>query len=175
MKASLALTGVFLLISTYYLFPPGIIPQSNPPNKPQVSHPSKCGSCSHTKYQDPSLTQEEITNLLVGWKKQNWQGGEYVEKLLYYQSQIEPQLDKFRSLLPPTQLEFLQREMKRQTVEIEIRAIDQQGNIYAHLKPQQVPLGVKQHLQVTPSTSLQPHEFNGTVKRVGKDHLWVRM
>ncbi len=69
---------------------------------------------------------------------------------------------------------FLWEELKRTHVRISLRVIDIHGEIRSWLPPTRVPLD-RRHVFEMETENLQPLVTSGTVKRVGLDHLWVRL
>ncbi len=70
---------------------------------------------------------------------------------------------------------WLRRELGRTTATFSLRMIDEQGVERARVPPTPMALGVKLHMQVNDGQHTGPFNANGTVVRVGRDHVWIRM
>ncbi len=69
---------------------------------------------------------------------------------------------------------FLEKELRRNTVRVEVRVVDEHGELRASLPSTAVPLD-RRHVFDLDEHNLQPLSVSGTVKRVGLDHLWTRL
>ena len=75
---------------------------------------------------------------------------------------------------PPTEA-FLRRELERRHARLDVRFLNADGSERLRLGARRIPLDEKQHLFPSHAEALTPPEISGTVRRVGLDHLWVRL
>ena len=98
-----------------------------------------------------------------------------LEELLFYGPQTRQLIESFGvAALDTNRAGFLCDELKRTHARISLRVIDSNGDIRTWLKPTRVPLD-RRHVFEMETKNLQPLVTSGTVKRVGLDHLWVRL
>lgn len=98
-----------------------------------------------------------------------------LEALLFHREATKLQLFSSEALaLDPKRQGLLERELKRDTAYLEVRVRDAAGRVRLRLPETRVALDEKQHLE-TENDLAQHVEYSGTVKRVGLDHLWVRL
>lgn len=65
-------------------------------------------------------------------------------------------------------------ELSRDVVRVEMRLVDDAGNVRGELSHRMVPLSQKQHLTFAETGTLGAFLTAGRVKRVGLGHLWSR-
>lgn len=122
------------------------------------------------------LEAELIPGILEEWNSQPI--GEptiELETLLFYladtrafiEAQGTPGLDQAHA-------DFLKAELARDTVSMEMRLLDEAGQVRGFLSAPSFPLWEKQHLTFTGTGSLGHLETGGKAKRVGLAHLWTR-
>jgi hypothetical protein len=70
---------------------------------------------------------------------------------------------------------WLRRELGRTVATFSLRMIDEHGVERARVPETPMALGVKLHMQVDDGQHTGPFNANGTVVRVGRDHVWIRM
>ena len=70
---------------------------------------------------------------------------------------------------------MLRHELRRTTATFSLRMIDEHGVERARVPETAMALGVKLHMQVDDGVHTGPFNANGTVVRVGRDHVWIRM
>jgi hypothetical protein len=98
-----------------------------------------------------------------------------LEALLFHREATKLELFSVEALaLDTKRAEFLARELERDTAYLEVRVRDAAGRVRIRLPEQRVALDEKQHIE-TENDLAQHVEYSGTVKRVGLDHLWVRL
>ena len=98
-----------------------------------------------------------------------------LDQLVYYGPQTLRMLDSVGTgNLTSAQTELLRRELRRTHALIEIRVVDEHGDIRTWLPSTRVPLD-RRHVFEMEVKNLQPLITSGTVKRVGLDYLWVRL
>jgi hypothetical protein len=98
-----------------------------------------------------------------------------LETLLFHGAQIGEALDELDGVLDAESETFLRRELARQHARLDVRFVDENGSERLRLGARRIPLGEKQHLFPSRAQALTPPEISGTVRRVGLDHLWVRL
>lgn len=81
---------------------------------------------------------------------------------------------ELESLLKPSQITFLEQQLRRNKVSVEVRIVDEHGQVRADLPATSVPLD-RRHVFELDEHGIQPMVVSGTVKRVGLDHLWTRL
>ena len=98
-----------------------------------------------------------------------------LDSLLFYGRQTSQLMKRYGTgNLSPATAESLKRELKYTHAKISIRVIDESGETRSWLTPTKVPLD-RRHVFSMQTQRLQPLVISGTVKRVGRDHLWTRL
>ena len=98
-----------------------------------------------------------------------------LEELLYYGPQTRSIIEQFGfSPLDSSRATFLWEQLKTTHARISIRVIDEAGDIRTWLEPTLVPFD-RRHVFEMETNRLQPLVTSGTVKRVGLNHMWVRL
>jgi hypothetical protein len=135
---------------------------------------SGCGSGA--KKYVPPLHKDEFERLIAEFAQEPLDPpGEALESLLFHHRDARSYLAQDWLLwLDPERRAFLRRELSRTHAWIAFRVLDDEGAVRMQVDPTRVPLTEKQHLLPNTVADVQPAEFNGTVVRVGRDHLWVR-
>jgi hypothetical protein len=101
-------------------------------------------------------------------------GSPGLETLLFHHRETARTLAQHPLLaLDPVRRAFLQREAARDEVTVALRVIDAEGRERLSTGRRVVPLSRKVHLAAR-GPDMQAGEFNGTVVRVGLNHLWAR-
>ena len=98
-----------------------------------------------------------------------------LEELLFYGPQTKSHivstgfgpLDKKRA-------DLLWEQLKFSHARVSIRVVDEQGEVRTWLEKSRVPFD-RRHVFEMETQNLQPLVTSGTVKRVGLNHLWVRL
>ena len=145
---------------------------------PEEQTPADCKtSCSLGDQTDEHhLSDGEVEVLLEDWNLQPL--GEptiELETLLFYFKDTQHFLDEHGALgLDPQHEAFLRQELARDTVTMEMRLLDSQGQVRGTIPPTEIPLKEKQHITFAGTGSLKHLETGGKVKRVGLAHLWSR-
>lgn len=70
---------------------------------------------------------------------------------------------------------YLRTQLLRRTATFSLRIIDEHGVERAKVPATPMALGVKLHMQVDDGVHTGPFNANGTIVRVGRDHVWIRM
>lgn len=141
-----------------------------------ASDPEACQTgCSLAKHDIPPFRRGDFEKALRAYARDPATApGEALEKLLFYGKETRSYIARHGTgALPAEHLAFLTRELRRRHAIVEIRMIDESGQVRVAYGPQRVPLGQKEHLQPK-VRDLQPLEINGTVMRTGLYHLWSR-
>ena len=77
--------------------------------------------------------------------------------------------------LNPQQEAFLRQELSRDTYDMEMRLVDDDGSVRATVTRSDVPLDHKEHLEFDlDGSGLQAFITSWRSKRVGLHHLWSR-
>jgi hypothetical protein len=98
-----------------------------------------------------------------------------LSELLFYASQTRARLaEDDRPTLPGDHEAVLRRELARTTARIELRVIDEHGQVRAWMDATRVPLGEKQHIHLD-NKNLPGVTASGTVLRTSLYHLWTRI
>jgi hypothetical protein len=98
-----------------------------------------------------------------------------LDTLLYYAGSTAHFLAALGELdLDPVRGAFLQSELARTQVTMEMRLVDDSGAIRGTVLAAGIPLGEKQHLRFRSTGSLGHLESGGRVRRVGLNHIWSR-
>lgn len=136
-----------------------------------------CASgCATSRHPTKQLTRRHFRHLLADFSVEPVdEAGEAFETLLYYGRQVTAMLDRDGpGPLDPLRAALLKQELARGRAEVSIRLVDESGVVRASLPPTSVPLDRRHEFKLVPH-NLQPLIASGTVKRVGRDHLWTRL
>jgi hypothetical protein len=136
-----------------------------------------CASgCAASHHPTEQLTDRHFEQLLADYSVEPIaEAGEAFETLLFYGRQVIGLLDRNGSgPLDPLRAAVLRQELGRGHAELAIRIVDESGVVRAILPPTSVPLDRRHEFKLVPH-NLQPLIASGTVKRVGRDHLWMRL
>lgn len=136
-----------------------------------------CASgCAASHHPTDELTSEHFQKLLEQYASQPMSGDSpALEELLYF----GPQAKKFIEQegfgpIDSQRATLLWDELKVTHAKISIRVVDEAGAIRTWLEPTLVPFD-RRHVFKMETNNLQPLVTSGTVKRVGLEHLWVRL
>lgn len=136
-----------------------------------------CASgCAASRHPTETLTEEHFEFLMKEFSKQpKSQNSEALEQLLYFGPQTKKMIEQFGfQPLDSSRATFLWSELQTTHAKISIRVIDQTGKIRTWLEPTLVPFD-RRHVFKMETNDLQPLVTSGTVKRVGLNHMWVRL
>ena len=170
---------------------PPLLPAPKPALKPAVApvessgqvapvssaeEPTCVGSCSAVSDGPSKSHPAKIRGWLADYANQPMsRESPALEALLFHREATKLELSSFEALaLDDTRATFLERELQRASAFLEVRVRDAAGQVRVHLPEQRVALDEKQHIE-TENDLAQHVEYSGTVKRVGLDHLWVRL
>ncbi len=100
---------------------------------------------------------------------------EALEELLYYGPQTVRLIRESGFCgLDSERRNFLWNELQTTHATISIRVVDESGMVRTRAESTRVPLD-RRHVFEMETNNLQPLVTSGTVKRVGLDHIWVRL
>ena len=98
-----------------------------------------------------------------------------LESLLYYGAQTRMFIDSIGTgALDSDRARFLAEQLGVTHAKIAIRVTDEEGIVRTWLDPTRVPFD-RRHVFEMQTNQLQPLVTSGTIKRVGLDHIWVRL
>jgi len=140
-------------------------------------HQQCASGCAVSHHPTQRLSIAECQSLLVAYQKTPFdQQGDALDALLYYgvQTQVRLRNQLLSDLLDADHLRFLKTELSRDRAIVAIRLVDQFGKVRANLPPTEVPQHVRQVFKFDVH-DIQPLICSGTVKRVGKNHIWQRL
>jgi len=136
-----------------------------------------CASgCAASRHPTPELSAERFQELLDRYAIQPMsEESTALEELLFYGRQSRTLLAQLGpGALDPLRAAMLEVELHRNQALIEIRLVDEAGEIRSWQTPTQVPLD-RRHVFEMQTKRLQPLVTSGTVKRVGLDYVWTRL
>ena len=155
---------------------PSSRPVTPPDLAPVSSAPDCVGSCSAVSDGPSAVGAAKLRGWLQEFRGQPMSGeSQALEALLFHREAARAELESAEALaLDPKRRALLERELTRDAAFLEVRVRDTSGRVRLRLAKTRVALDEKQHLAL--SNDLAQHvEYSGTVKRVGLDHLWVRL
>jgi hypothetical protein len=148
-------------------------------NGPPSAQPSGSGcskaACSLGDAGGHGLSEAEFVDLLDQWATEPL--GEStlaLDTLLFDASRSQQLLAVHGGRLPEARQAWLEQELARSEVAIEMRLVDEHGSVRGTLASEHFSLREKQHLVFEDVGSLGWLETGGKVKRVGLAHLWSR-
>lgn len=136
-----------------------------------------CASgCAATRHPTEELTRYRFQQLLANFSDEPIdEPGLAFETLLYFGRQSAAWLERAGAApLDPMRAALLRAELKQTHAEVSIHVVDEVGEIRATLHATRVPLDRRHEFKLDPH-NLQPLIASGTVKRVGRDHVWTRL
>lgn len=136
-----------------------------------------CASgCAASRHPTETLGKAEFARLMRRLEQAPLdRNNNALETLLYYGRQTSDLLLKHGAFgVSATTLSRLNQELQRTHALVEIRVVDEHGEVRSRLQPTRVPLD-RRHVFEMETKNLQPLVTSGTVKRVGLDHLWTRL
>ena len=151
-----------------------------PHRPPEAATPSSAESCSSTgcslgDARGPELSEADFIALLDAWAAEPL--GEStlaLDTLLFDAARSSALLELHGERLPEARRAWLEAELARDEVVIEMRLVDERGRERGALASAAFPLREKQHLVFQDTGTLGWLETGGKVKRVGLGHLWSR-
>ncbi|BBM82007.1 hypothetical protein [Candidatus Uabimicrobium amorphum] len=141
---------------------------------PQISTSGCVTGCGAIPDTTPAITKDEFMKHLQAFANSPIDEQSLdLETLLFYGKETRKWLPE-QSILDEDHLRFLQRELQKTHAEIQLRVIDDEGNVRIELEPRIVEIGQKYHEHIHTTHDMQELEISGTIKRVGVHHLWSR-
>lgn len=140
-------------------------------------HQQCASGCAVSHHPTRRLSVDECRDLLVAYQETPFdQQSDALDALLYYgvQTQVRLRKESLRNLLDTEHVQSLNKELSRDRAVVAIRIVDQSGKVRANLPPTEVPQHVRQVFEFD-VYDIQPLICSGTVKRVGKNHIWQRL
>jgi hypothetical protein len=171
------LLGALLLLAACATPGPGYTVVAPKRVGPAMAPLKECqGGCAFTRNKADDLGDEKIDALFAKVSKDAVGAeSESLDMLLFHDGEVRAHLAHSRGKLPPAWEAWLGRELDRQSAFFSLRIVDEQGKIRAVVPETRMALGVKLHMEVTDGDRTGPFNANGTIVRVGRDHLWIRM
>ena len=148
-----------------------------PDSAPTFLAPSRSmGGCNSACETDAHpISEEEWLAALDAWREQPiGEVGIELETLLFHAKESKNWLPVYGGELPVEHRIYLEKELARNQVDMEMRLIDENGDVRGILASSSFPFKEKQHLPFSGTGSLGYLETSGKVKRVGVSHLWSR-
>ena len=136
---------------------------------------SSGGCATSCAIEEKHISQEEWLEVLDIWSMQEMGvSTKELDTLLFYAKDSLAWLPVLGAELDDMRYAFLEHELHRNLVDIEMRLIDEFGTSRGVLNSLSFHLKEKQHLVFSETQSLGWLETGGKVKRVGLAHLWSR-
>ena len=99
-----------------------------------------------------------------------------LDQLLFHDEEARARLAEAKPLpVPPLWEVWLRRELGRRHASFGLRIIDEHGKVRAQVQDTPMALGRKLHMEVTDGIDTGHFNANGTLVRVSRDRLWIRM
>ena len=136
-----------------------------------------CASgCAASNHPTKELTPEYFHELLGQYATEPMDETSFaLESLLYFGRQTLVLLNEEGDYpLDPLRSDFLRQELKKTHAKVEVRVVDEHGEVRTWLPPTRVPLDRRHEFDMQVN-NVQPLITSGTVKRVGLYHLWNRL
>jgi hypothetical protein len=112
----------------------------------------------------------EVTKTPVGSES------DALDQLLFHDEEARARLAEAKPLpVTPEWDRWLRRELSRRQASFGLRIIDERGKVRAQVPDTAMALGQKLHMQVDDGVGTGPFNANGTLVRVSRDRLWIRM
>ena len=144
---------------------------------PQPVGKSKRPGCQGTcQLESPETLSEDETDALLTKVNAMPVGTDSLEldTLLFHDHETTHRLDRNAAGVSKEWEAFLRKELTRKNVRVAIRVIDSTGAERASIEDYWIT-GVRGHHMVHDVKGVPPFEASGTLVRVGREHLWVRM
>ncbi len=136
-----------------------------------------CASgCALSRHPTGKLSESNFRNLIKQFSdSDDARSSIALEELLFYGPQSRKMLATHGTgELPSGQAEYLVDQLRFTHSTVSIRVTDQQGVIRTWLDPTRVPFDHR-HIFEMETKNLQPLVTSGTLKRVGLNHVWLRL
>ena len=136
-----------------------------------------CASgCAASNHPTKELTRAYFHELLQQFATEPMDETSFaLESLLYFGRQTVALLKEEGDYpLDPLRSNFLRDELRKTHALVEVRVVDEHGEVRTWLPPTRVPLDRRHEFDMQVK-NVQPLITSGTVKRVGLYHLWNRL
>jgi len=154
--------------------PPSVI-INGPPGMATTGASCSKTSCSFGDDSHDSISEEEFVVLLDQWASEPLGASTLaLDTLLFDSARSAALLEAHGDRLTAERRQWLADELARSEVVVEMRLVDEHGDVRGGLASSDFPLREKQHLPFADTGSLGWLETGGKVKRVGLAHLWSR-
>ena len=144
---------------------------------PEAGAKKKKADCQGTCQVDaPEALSDSAADALLAKVAAMPVGAESLEldTLLFHDHETRHRLDAKAVAVGVEWEAFLRRELARRDVRVTIRVVDETGAERARIEDYW-EIGVRAHHLVEDVKGVPPFEASGTLVRVGREHLWVRM
>lgn len=136
-----------------------------------------CASgCAASNHPTATLTRIEFVDLMEKFANQPLTEESFaLESLLYYGRQTLSMIETYGSQnLDEARLSFLRSQLEFTHADVQIRIVDESGEVRSWIKPTKVPFD-RRHVFTMETKNVQNLVTSGTVKRVGLHHMWTRL
>lgn len=136
-----------------------------------------CASgCAASRHPTEKLTEAEFHRLMTAFANEPIsENSQAYEALLYYGRQTRDMMNRLgHEPLDRLRVSALRKELARTHVYVQLRVLDEAGEVRSWLPATRVPLD-RRHVFDMEVSRVQPLITSGTVKRVGLYHLWTRL
>jgi hypothetical protein len=97
-----------------------------------------------------------------------------LDELIYYGPQARRLFAESGAAIGTPRRKVLEEELAVTRALVSLRVVDERGRTPIRLEPVSVLLDARHAFNLTAEPGVLPPESSGTVKRVGRDHVWVR-
>jgi hypothetical protein len=166
--------GALLLLPANLAYPTNAA-QPQPSGAGSADCGSSCARPEASEYDTPP-SPDEFIQLLEDWSAEALASPSLaLETLLFHNDHSLTLLDQLPlGVLAPARSEFLRSELRRNRAKIELRIVDEEGNLRGGLSARGLALGEPTHRHLSGTGDLGEIELSGQVRRVGLDHIWSR-
>ena len=136
-----------------------------------------CASgCAASRHPTETLTQEHFDQLLVEYTYEPMdQTNNALEELMYFGPQTRKMIEAHGvGQLNSERATFLWDQLKYNAAKVSIRVVDSSGEVRSWSDPTEVPFD-RRHIFEMQTNNVQDLITSGTVKRVGLNHIWIRL
>lgn len=136
------------------------------------------GGCTLVRDPKDALSSLQIEALLnTATRLEVGADSEALDTLLFHDNEVRAYflVGQLPASVSPEWAAWLRHQLHRRTAAFSLRIIDEHGVVRAKVPPTPMALGMKLHMQVDDGDHTGPFNANGTIVRVGRDHVWIRM
>jgi hypothetical protein len=135
------------------------------------------GSCMFTRAKADELSELQVDALLrEASSKPVGEESEALDTLLFHDEETRQRLASGEApQLSPAWDDFFRTELAKTQAYFTLRITDEHGQVRATVPETAMALGVKLHMEVEDGIHTGPFNANGTLVRVAKDRVWIRM